>query len=502
MDFIGNLALGFSVAVSPTNIFYCFVGVLLGTLVGVLPGIGPIATMAMLLPATYALEPISALIMLAGIYYGAQYGGSTSAILLKLPGESSAVITTLDGYQMAQKGQAELALSLAAIGSFIAGTFGTLVLSAFAPLLATVAVKFGAAEYFCLMVLGLVAAIVLSSGPLLKALSMIILGLLFGIIGTDINSGLERYTFGIPEVSSGISFAVVALGLFGVSEILANLETGEKRAVVSKTIEGLWPTRAQMRQALPPILRGSVLGSLLGVLPGGGVTMASFGSYSIEKKIAKDPSRFGKGALEGVAGPESANNSAAQTSFIPLLTLGVPSNGVMAMMMSAMMLHNIRPGPQVITSTPELFWGLVASMWLGNLILVVLNLPLIGIWVKLLQVPYRLLYLVILLFCCIGIYSIQNAATDIYFGILFAILGYVFVKLRCELVPFLLGFILGPMLEDNLRRAMLLSGGDATVFVTRPISASLLAVVALLLIVALLPKIRRKREEVFQDQEA
>ena len=499
MDLLSNLALGFSVAVSATNLLYCLLGVVLGTLIGVLPGIGPIATMAMLLPATFALEPVSALIMLAGIYYGAQYGGSTSAILLKLPGESSSVVTTIDGYQMALKGQAGLALSMAALGSFFAGTVGTLVLAGFAPLLARAALNFGAAEYFSLMVVGLVAAVVLSSGPLLKSLSMIALGLLFGIVGTDINSGVARFTFGVPELANGLNFAVVALGLFGLSEILANLERREVRSVVTERLEGLWPTKAQLAQALPSILRGSALGSLLGVLPGGGVTLAAFGAYAIEKKVARDPSRFGRGALEGVAGPESANNAAAQTSFVPLLTLGLPSNGVMAMMMSAMILHNIRPGPQVITSSPDLFWGLVGSMWIGNLLLVVLNLPLIGIWVKLLQVPYRILFLAILLFSCIGLYSLQSSAVDIYFAAGFALLGYVLTKLRCELVPFLLGFILGPMLEDNLRRAMLLSGGDASVFLSRPISASMLAAAAVLVVFAILPKVSRKRDEVFQE---
>ena len=499
MEFFDHLALGFGAALTSANLLYCFIGVVLGTFIGVLPGIGPIATMAMLLPATYALEPLTALIMLAGIYYGAQYGGSTSAILLKLPGESSTVITTIDGYEMARNGQAGLALAVAAIGSFIAGTAGTLFLAAFAPALASVAIRFGAAEYFALVVVGLASVIVLSSGSLLKTLSMIVLGLLLGTVGTDINSGVSRFTFGVPEAASGISFAVVALGLFGITEILLNLERSEAQTLVTARLEGLWPTRAQLRQALPPILRGTAIGSLLGVLPGGGVTMAAFGSYALEKRVARDPSRFGRGALEGVAGPESANNAAAQTSFVPLLTLGVPSNGVMAMMMSAMILHNIRPGPQVITSTPELFWGLVASMWIGNLMLVVLNLPLLGLWVKLLRIPYRILYLVILVFCCIGIYSIQNSAVDIYFAILFAVLGYALTKARCELVPLLLGFILGPMLEDNLRRSLLLSGGDATVFMTRPISGAMLLTAAVLLLVAFVPRIRRRREQVFQE---
>ncbi|WP_119392544.1 tripartite tricarboxylate transporter permease [Taklimakanibacter lacteus] len=499
MDLFSHLATGFSVAVSPINLLYCLFGVTVGTLVGILPGIGPIATMAMLLPITFALDPVSALIMLAGIYYGAQYGGSTGAILLKLPGESSAVITTLDGYQMARKGQAGHALSIAAIGSFFAGTVGTLLLAAFAPLLAKVAVQFGAAEYFSLMILGLVAAIVLSSGPLLRALSMVVLGMLFGLVGADINSSVDRFTFGLPELSGGINFVVVALGLFGIAEILTNLENPEERRLVSDKLTGLWPDWAVLRQAAPAMLRGSALGSVLGVLPGGGVTMASFASYAVEKKVATNPGRFGHGAIEGVAGPESANNAAAQTSFIPLLTLGIPSNGVMAMMMSAMLIHNIQPGPQVMTLSPDLFWGLIASMWLGNLILVILNLPLIGIWVRLLRVPYRILFPAIVLFCCIGLYSVQTTVFDIFFAIVFALLGYAFAKLRCETVPFLLGFILGPMLEENLRRAMLLSHGDPSVFVTRPLCAFMLFLAAGLLLIAVIPTIRRKRREAFQE---
>ncbi|TKT69438.1 tripartite tricarboxylate transporter permease [Aquamicrobium sp. LC103] len=499
MDFASNIALGMSVAITPWNIFYCFVGVTLGTLIGILPGIGPLATMAMLLPATYALEPTSALIMLAGIYYGAQYGGSTSAILLRLPGESSAVVATLDGYAMAQKGKAGVALAIAAIGSLIAGTLGTFVLAAFAPALAKLAITFGAAEYFALMVVGLVAAIVLSSGPILKSLGMLMLGLLFGLVGADINSGIDRFTFGIPELSGGVSFVVVALGLFGITEILSNLEAREKRILVSAKIGRLMPRWSELRQVMPAILRGSGLGSLLGILPGGGVTMAAFASYTMEKRVAADPDRFGKGAPEGLAGPESANNAAAQTSFIPLLTLGIPSNGIMAMMMSAMLIHNVQPGPQIITGAPTLFWGLVASMWIGNLILVILNLPMIGMWVRLLLVPYRLLFPAILLFCCIGLYSVQNNTTDIYLAVICAAIGYVFYKLRCDPVPFLLAFIIGPMLEENFRRATLLSRGDFGALLTRPLTASLLLLAVALLVLAILPKIRRTRKVAFQE---
>jgi len=501
MDILSNLALGLSVAVTPWNILYCFVGVTLGTLIGILPGIGPIATMAMLLPATYAFEPTSALIMLAGIYYGAQYGGSTSAILLRLPGEASAVVATLDGYVMAQKGKAGIALAIAAIGSFIAGTIGTIILAGFAPVLASLAVTFGASEYFALMVVGLVAAIVLSSGPLLKSMGMLMLGLLFGLVGADINSGIDRFTFNLPQLSGGVSFVVVALGLFGITEILSNLErTGEDRRLVSEKIGRIWPRWPELRQVLPAILRGSGLGSLLGILPGGGVTMAAFASYTMEKRIAAEPERFGNGAPEGLAGPESANNSAAQTSFIPLLTLGIPSNGVMAMMMSAMLIHNIQPGPQIITSQPNLFWGLIASMWVGNLMLVILNLPMIGLWVRLLFVPYRLLYPAILLFCCIGLYSVQNNVADIYLAVICAVLGYVFVKLRCDPVPFLLAFIIGPMLEENFRRAMLLARGDFTALLTRPLTATMLLLAVGLLALAVLPRVRRTRKVAFEEE--
>jgi len=496
---LSNLAIGFTVAVTLQNILYAFFGVLLGTLIGVLPGIGPVPTIAMLLPITYALPPVSALIMLAGIYYGAQYGGSTTAILVNLPGESSSVVTCLDGYQMARQGKAGKALSVAAIGSFIAGSFATLLIAAFAPPLAEVALKFGPAEYFSLMVLGLIAAVVLASGSLVKAIGMIVLGLLLGIVGTDVNSGLQRYSFGVAELSDGIGFVTVAMGLFGFAEIIINLEQKEKREVFTKSVSNLMLKWHEFKAALPAILRGTGIGSILGILPGGGALLSAFASYTIEKKLAKDPSQFGKGAIQGVAGPESANNAGAQTSFIPLLTLGIPPNAVMALMVGAMTIHSIQPGPQVMTSNPQLFWGLIVSMWIGNLMLVVLNLPLIGIWVKLLQVPYRLMYPAILLFCCIGVYSIQNNVFDVFMTAGFGILGWLFVKLECEPAPLLLGFILGPMMEENLRRALLLSRGDPTVFVTRPISAVMLGLAVLLLLIIVTPSIRKKREEAFQE---
>jgi TctA family transporter len=499
VEIFSHLALGFGVALTPVNLLYALVGALLGTLIGVLPGIGPVATIAMLLPTTYALQPVSALIMLAGIYYGAQYGGSTTAILVNMPGESSSVVTCLDGYQMARKGQAGAALATAALGSFFAGTCATVLVAAVSLPLSALALKFGPAEYFSLMVLGLIGAVVLAHGSLLKAIAMIVLGLLLGIVGTDVNSGVARFDFGIPELSDGIGVVVVAMGLFGFSEIILNLESTAPRELITTKLKGMWITKAQFKLAWPAVLRGTALGSVLGVLPGGGAMLSSFASYSIEKKLAKDPSQFGKGAIQGVAGPESANNAGAQTSFIPLLTLGIPENAVMAMMVGAMMIHNIQPGPQVMTSNPSLFWGLVASMWVGNLMLVVLNLPLIGIWIKLLTVPYRMLYPAILLFCAIGVYTVNNTSFDVMQTAFFGFLGVLFAKLECEPAPLLLGFVLGPMMEENLRRALLLSRGDPTVFATRPISAGLLAAAIMLVLVIALPNIRRQREEAFQE---
>jgi len=499
---LSNLALGLSTAATVDNIAFCFVGVLLGTLIGVLPGIGPLATIAMLLPATYKMtDPTTALIMLAGIYYGAQYGGSTTAILVNLPGEISSVVTTLDGYQMARKGRAGPALAIAAFGSFFAGTVATFLLAAFAPPLSEIAFKFGPAEYFALMVLGLIAAVVLAHGSFIKALAMVVLGLLLGMIGTDVNSGVARFSFDVPELSDGIELAVVAMGMFGFGEIIANLEQREHREVFTKKVGRLLPSKEEFKASIMPSVRGTALGSLLGVLPGGGAALSSFASYAVEKKISKSPERFGKGAIEGVAGPESANNAGAQTSFIPMLTLGIPTTPVMALMVAAMMIHNIQPGPQVMTSNPPLFWGLITSMWIGNLLLVVLNLPLIGLWIKLLTVPYRVLYPAILMFCVIGAYSINNNVFDVYMTIPFAILGYVFKKLDCELAPLLLGFVLGKLMEEYLRRAMTISRGDWSVFVTRPLSATMLAIAALLVVVVFLPAIAKKREQAFTEEE-
>jgi len=502
MELFDNLALGFSVAFTLQNLLYAFVGCLLGTLIGVLPGIGPLATIAMLLPVTYGLEPVAALIMLAGIYYGAQYGGSTTAILVNLPGESSSVVTVIDGYQMARKGRAGPALAAAGLGSFFAGCVGTLVLAAFAPPLTEVALSFGPSEYFALMVLGLIGAVVLASGSLLKALAMIVLGLLIGLVGTDVNSGVARFSFDIPELTDGINFVVIAMGIFGYGEIISNLSQDEsKREVFTGKVHGLMPTKEDFKRMLPAVIRGTALGSVLGILPGGGALLSSFAAYTIEKKTKLKPGEvpFGQGNIRGVAAPESANNAGSQTSFIPLLTLGIPPNAVMALMVGAMTIHNIQPGPQVMTSNPELFWGLIASMWIGNLMLVVLNLPLIGVWVKLLSVPYRWLFPAILLFCAIGVYSTNNNSFDIWMVAVFGLIGYSFIKLGCEPAPLLLGLILGPMMEEYLRRALLISRGDWSVFVTRPISASLLAAALLLLAIVLLPSIKKKREEAFVE---
>ena len=503
MELIEHLSLGLQVAFTAQNLLYAFLGCLLGTLIGVLPGLGPVATIAMLLPTTYALPPTAALIMLAGIYYGAQYGGSTTAILVNLPGESSSVVTVIDGYQMARKGRAGPALASAALGSFFAGCVGTLVIAAFAPPLTEVAFKFGPAEYFSLMVLGLIGAVVMASGSLLKAITMILVGLAFGLVGTDVNSGVARYSFDIPELTDGISFVAIAMGIFGYGEIIANLSVPtHQREVFTDKVTGLMPTKEDFKRMFPAVLRGTAIGSALGILPGGGALLSAFAAYTIEKKSRLKPGEipFGQGNIRGVAGPESANNAGSQTSFIPLLTLGIPPNAVMALMVGAMTIHNIQPGPQVMTSNPELFWGLIASMWIGNLMLIVLNLPLIGIWIKLLSVPYRWLFPAIVLFCAIGVYSTNNNTWDVWMVGWFGIIGYIFIKLGMEPAPLLLGFILGPMMEENLRRALLLSRGDWSVLVTRPLSATLLGMALLLLIIVLLPAVKKSREEAFVEE--
>ena len=501
LGLISNLMLGFDTALSLQNILYCTIGVTIGTLIGVLPGMGPVATVAMLLPATYALPPTSALIMLAGIYYGASYGGSTTAILVNIPGEASAVVTCLDGHMMAKRGRAGSALGIAAIGSFFAGCVATLLIAAFAPPLTELAFQFGPAEYFSLMVLGLVSATVLATGSLLKAICMVLLGLLLGLIGTDVNSGAFRFTFGLDELQDGIDFVPLSMGLFGFAEIMRNLEGNMSRSLVPNKVKNILPSWQEIKVSVGPIVRGTALGSILGVLPGGGALLSSFASYTAEKKLAGDQADppFGYGNIRGVAGPESANNAGAQTSFVPMLTLGIPSNAVMALMIGAMMIHDIVPGPQVMQSDPGLFWGLIISMWIGNLILVVLNLPMIGAWVQLLRVPYRWLFPAILVFCCIGVYSINNNVWDVWIAIFFGFAGYVFGKLGCETAPLVLGFILGPMMEENLRRAMLLSRGDPSVFVSSPISCGLLIAAVLMVFLVAAPAFRKTREVAFKE---
>ena len=498
-DLLANLALGFSTALTLPNLGLAFIGCLVGTLIGVLPGIGPIATITMLLPITFNFDPVGALIMLAGIYYGAQYGGSTTAILVNIPGEVTAIVTTLDGHQMARQGRAGVALGIAAIGSFFAGCVSTLVIAALARPLVKLAQLFGPAEYFALMVMGLAFAVVLASGSVPKALAMILFGLLLSAVGTDLETGVERLTFGIPALTSGIDFAVLAMGVIGFSEVLKNLEAPEQRSAAKQPIGRLLPGREDLERSAGPILRGTLLGTVLGILPGNGAVLAPYASYTLEKKLAKDPRRFGKGAIEGVAGPESANNAGAQSSFIPLLTLGIPPNAVMALMVGAMTIHGIVPGPLVMTRNANLFWGMIASMWIGNLMLLVINLPLVGMWVKLLDVPYRLMYPAILVFSCIGICSVNNSPSDVVLTGVFALIGYALLKLGFETAPLLLGFVLGRLMEENLRRALLISRGRLATFVERPVSAGLLAVALVVLVAAVLPAVRRGRAEVFTE---
>ncbi|MBI4524653.1 MAG: tripartite tricarboxylate transporter permease [Deltaproteobacteria bacterium] len=500
MELIDNIALGLSTAITLGNLLYCFGGVFLGTLIGVLPGLGPTATIAMLLPITFTLPPVSALIMLAGIYYGSQYGGSTTSILVNLPGEAASVVTTLDGYQMARRGRAGVALATSAIGSFFAGTVATLLIVFFAPPLAEIALQFGPAEFFSLLVLGLIASVVLAQGSLLHAIGMVVLGLFLGLIGTDVNSGAQRYTFEIPDLADGIGFVVVAMGMFGLAEIIRNLEHEAHRSVMITKISGLMPTREDWKRMIAPILRGTAIGSILGILPGSGSILGSFAAYSIEKKVSKNSAEFGKGAIEGVAAPESANNAGAQTSFIPMLTLGIPSNPIMALMIGAMIIQGIQPGPSVINEQPALFWGIIVSMWIGNFFLVILNLPLIGLWVRMIMVPYQLLYPAILVFCAIGVFSLNNREFDIYLMGLFGLMGYVFSKLGCEPAPMLLAFILGPLMEEYLRRALLISRGNPWVFVQRPISATLLALAVLAMCSVLIPAFGKTREEAFREE--
>jgi len=483
------------------NVVLCFVGALLGTLVGVLPGIGPIATIAVLLPITFGLEPVSALIMVAGIYYGAQYGSSTTAILMAIPGEASSTVTCLDGYEMAKRGRAGIALGISAIGSFFAGCVATVFVAGLAIPLTNFALRFGPVEFFSLMFLGLIFAAALAHGSMFNAVIAIIFGVMLSTIGPDLVTAQLRMTFGVNELADGINFAILGMGLFGIGEILRNLEYSMSREVLKSNIGQLLPGRKELRQSAWPIIRGTLVGGGLGILPGNGAVLGAFASYTIEKKIASDPTRFGAGAIEGVAGPESANNAGAQTSFVPLLTLGIPPNAVMAIMVGAMTIHGIVPGPQVITSNPDLFWGLIASMWIGNLMLLVINLPMIGIWVKLLTVPYRLLFPAIILFCCIGVFSLSGSTVDIMLLAAFGLLGYAMSKFGFEPAPLVLGMVLGERMEEALRQSMIISRGDFSIFITRPISAVLLLGAAILFVLVLMPNIRKRREQVFIEEE-
>lgn len=499
MDLFASLAHGFATAATPSNLLLCFVGCFIGTLIGVLPGVGPIATIAMLMPLTYKFDPTGAIIMLAGIYYGAQYGGSTTAILINVPGESSSVVTALDGHAMAKTGRAGAALGIAAMGSFAAGTVATIFIALLAVPMTKLALLFGPADYFALMVLGLALAVMLARGSVLKALIMIVVGVLLSTVGQDAETSDERLTLGLPNLADGIDFAILAMGVFGVAEIIRNLEGVENRDVLRAKIGKLLPTVAELRQSFWPVTRGTGLGSILGILPGNGATLAPFASYTLEKKLADDPKRFGKGAIEGVAGPESANNAGAQTSFVPLLTLGIPPNAVMALLVGAMTIHGVIPGPQVMTKNPQLFWGLIASMWIGNLMLLVINLPLIGLWVRLLKVPYRILFPSIILFCCIGIYSINNNPDDVLAIAVASVFGYVIIKLGFEPAPMLLGFVLGRLMEEKLRQALGISRGSFYVFIERPIALALLLGAVVVIFVAVLPMVRKRREEAFQE---
>jgi putative tricarboxylic transport membrane protein len=499
VDLLANIATGFAVALTAQNIVYCFIGVFLGTAVGVLPGIGPVTTVAMLLPISFTLQPVPAMIMLAGVYYGAQYGGSTTAILVNIPGEASSVVTTIDGHQMARRGRAGPALGIAAIGSFFAGCVATILISLAAPPLAAIALQFGPAEYFSLMVCGLVAAVVLAHGSVIKAIGMVVLGLLLGLAGTDVNSGIRRFTFGFQGLADGIEFVALSMAIYGIAEIAHNLERKGSEVQIAGNIGRVWPSRSDIRRSFPAILRGTGLGSILGVLPGGGALLAAFAAYTLEKKIARPPREFGQGDIRGVAAPESANNAGAQTSFVPMLTLGIPANPTMAMLIGALMIHGISPGPRVMTDRPELFWGVIASMWIGNLILVILNLPLVGLWVRFLRIPYRLLFPAIVGFCCIGAYTINSNIFDVFVMAFFAIFGYLCLKLNCEPAPLILGFVLGPMMEENLRRALLISRGDPIVLVTEPISLGFLIASVLLLAVVAAPAIRARREQALRE---
>ena len=500
MELLNYLSIGLSVALQPVNLFYCFVGVFIGTLIGVLPGIGPVGAMSLLLPTTFKATPEAAIIMLAGIYYGAMYGGSTTSILVNIPGEAASVVTCLDGYQMARKGRAGPALGMAAFGSFIAGTLSIVGLMILAPPLSQFAIKFGPPEYFTLMVLGLTILIYLAHGSMSKALLMAAFGVVLGLIGLDSINARPRFTFERMELMDGVGLVPIVMGLFGISEVLLNIEQAFRREIFETKIRGLLPTAKDWKDSTGPLARGSLIGFFLGILPGGGAVISSFISYAIEKRFSKHPEQFGKGAIEGVAGPESANNAATGGAFIPLMTLGIPPNVVMAMLLGAFMVHGVQPGPLMMKQNPGLFWGVIASMYIGNFMLLILNLPLISIWVQVLKVPYKILFPLILLFCLIGVYSVSNAVFDIYIMILFGIVGYLMKKFDYEGAPLVLAFVLGPLLENNLRKSLIMSQGDFSIFFTRPLSAVSLVLALLLLVSPLIPWMGKKRAEIPKEE--
>ena len=500
MELLNYLGIGFSVALQPVNLFYCFVGVFIGTLVGVLPGIGPVGAMSLLLPTTFKATPEAAIIMLAGIYYGAMYGGSTTSILVNIPGEAASVVTCLDGYQMARQGRAGPALGIAAFGSFIAGTLSILGLMFLAPPLSKFALRFGPPEYFTLMVLGLTILIYLAHGSMSKALIMAAFGIILGLVGLDSINARPRFTFGKMELIDGVGLVPVVMGLFGVSEVLLNIEQVVRRDVLKTRVKGLLPTAKDWRDSTGPIARGSLLGFFLGILPGGGAVISSFISYAVEKRISKHPERFGTGAIEGVAGPESANNAATGGAFIPLMTLGIPPNVIMAMLLGAFMIHGVTPGPLMMKQNPGIFWGVIVSMYIGNIMLLILNLPLITIWVQVLKVPYKILFPLILLFCLIGVYSVNNVVFDIYIMLIFGIMGYLMKKFGYEGAPLVLAFVLGPLMENNLRKSLIMSQGDFTIFLARPLAAASLIVALFLLISPIIPRMGKKRKEIPKEE--
>lgn len=495
MDLIGSLAMGLQVAVTPTNLLYCLLGVTLGTAIGVLPGVGPIITISLLLPLTFGMPPEASIIMLAGIYYGAAYGGSTTAILVNLPGEANSAVTCLDGHQMAKGGRAGAALAVAALSSFVAGTIGIMLIAAVGPPLALIAMRFGAAEYAALVFVALLTTAAMTRGGVIKGVGVAVLGIIFGLAGSDISTGTFRFTFGVPELRDGFDFAVLAVGLFAVADIIGNIASPQQRLAVSGTVGRLWPTRDDFRRSWPAVLRGTGIGSALGVLPGAGLAMSSFSAYMMEKNVAKEPDRFGRGAIEGVAAPESANNAASQTAFIPTLLLAIPGSPTMALMLGAFMIHGVTPGPRMMTEHPQLFWGLIVSMWVGNLMLVILNLPLIGLWVRLLRVPYHWLYVFVLAFACVGVFSMSSSFFDIFTLVFFGVLGYLLKAANCNPALFILGYILGPMFEENFRRAMMLARGDFMVFLERPISLTFILIGAAVLLATTTSFVRRGRAE-------